>query len=145
MLQRIQSIFLFLAGLASFLLLAFPFAATPTAVAGSTLFADGQFGIDDNIGVTIFFLLGGGLAFLAIFMFKNRTGQIRLSILAFIANLIGLVLAIVFFMQENQLGETPVEDKMGLYMPIIAFITLLLAIRYIQKDDKLVSSMDRLR
>ncbi|MBR9922276.1 MAG: DUF4293 domain-containing protein [Bacteroidetes bacterium] len=145
MLQRIQSVFLFLAALASLLLFVFPFAATPTAVPGSDLFADAVFNIQDNIAILIFFVLGGLLALLSIFQFKNRTGQIRLGILAFIANLIGLVLAVIFFMQENNLGETAVDDQMGLYLPILAFVFILLAIRFIRKDDNLVRSMDRLR
>lgn len=145
MLQRIQSIFLFVAAIASFLLFVFPFAVSSTEIAESPLFADGEFDVQDNIAVLIFFVIAGLVAFGAIFAFKNRMSQIRLGILAFIANLIGLILAVVFFMQENQLGENTVEDQFGIYLPFIAFICILIAIRFIRKDDNLVKSMDRLR
>ena len=108
MIQRIQSIFLFLAAASSFLLLLFPFASTDAPVAASEMFADSAYSVQDNTGVLVLFLLGGGLALLAIFLYRNRGGQIRLAILAFIANLIGLVLALVYFMQDNKLGTTEV-------------------------------------
>ncbi len=146
MIQRIQSIFLLLAAAAAFALFAFPFASTPSAVATSEMFADGQYNLSDNIALLILFCLAGGLAFISIFMFKNRKTQLLVGRLAIVANIIGLVLAIALFMQDkDKLGTVDPEDGVGLYLPFLFLVFALLAARFIGKDEKLVKSMDRLR
>ena len=88
----------------------------------------------------------GFFSFISIFMFKNRKTQLLLNRFAFVANIIGLVLALVFFYTSSEsLGNAEPEDGLGLYLPILFLIFSLLAMRYIRKDDNLVSSMDRLR
>ena len=146
MLQRIQSIFLLLAGAASLALFGVPFAKTPQAVAGSTLFADGVYNVQDQIALMVLFAVAGALAIAGIFLFRNRTLQMRMAIFAFIANLIGVVFGVIFFMQNSSdVGEKPISDGIGAYLPIGAMILALLAYRFINKDEKLVRSMDRLR
>lgn len=146
MIQRIQSIFLLLAGAASFSLFGLPFASTSEAIASSQLFADGVYDLFDTTALIAFFGLAGLLSIIGIFVFKNRKLQMRLTIFAFIANLLGVVLGIVFYMQNSQdVGEQVVNDGAGIYMPVLSFVLLLLAYRFINKDEKLVRSMDRLR
>ena len=145
MIQRIQSIFLFLAGGASLGLIGAPFASTSESIASSTLFSDGVYNIMDSPALLAIFAIAGVLALVAIFLFKNRKLQMRLTIFAFIANLLGIALSVIFFMQNEDVGEQAVNDELGIYLPIASFILLLLAYRFINKDDKLVSSMDRLR
>ena len=147
MIQRIQSIFLFLAGGLSFGLLGLPFATTDKQVASSQIFSDSLFNLNDNIALLIFFCIAGALAIIDIFLYKNRQLQIRLGIFAFIANIIGLLLGLILFMQDpiTEAQGVEVDDGAGLYMPIVAGILLLLAIRFIRKDEKLVRSADRLR
>ena len=146
MIQRIQSIFLFLAGGASFSVLGFPFATTDQPQSTSELFADSVYNTQDNIALMVFFGLAGLLAIADIFMYNNRPLQIRLGIFAFIANVIGLVLGIYLLMAEgDNFSYQIVDDGLGAYLPIVAGILLLLAIRFIRKDEKLVRSADRLR
>lgn len=146
MIQRIQSIFLLLSGVACFGLLALPFAATAEPVAQSVFFADGLFNILDHPAIMAIFLVAGGLSLLSIFLYKNRTNQARLAQLAIVANIIGLILAVVLFMQDAAVQtEVVVDDKLGLFLPPISLVFLFLAIRAIRKDDKVVRSMDRLR
>lgn len=146
MIQRIQSIFLLLAGGASFSLFGLPFALTTEAVATSQLFADSAYNLMDTPALMAMFGLAGLLAIVSVFIFSNRKLQMRLIIFAFIANLLGVVLAIVFYMQNSQdIGDTMVNDGVGMYLPLASFILLLLAYRYVNKDEKLVRSMDRLR
>lgn len=146
MLQRIQSVFLLLAGLASLSLFGAPFATTPQAVEGSTLFADAAYNIQDQPALMALFGLAGLLAIISIFLFRNRLLQMRMSIFAFIANLIGIVLGVLFFMQNSQdVGDKAIDDGIGLYLPVAAMILALVAYRFISKDEKLVRSMDRLR
>ena len=146
MLQRIQSIFLLLAGAASLGLFGVPFATTPQAVEGSMLFADAAYNVQDQPALMVLFGLAGALALIGIFLFGNRLLQMRMSIFAFIANLIGVVLGVLFFMQNsNDVGGDSIHDSLGAYLPIVAMILLLVAYRFINKDEKLVRSMDRLR
>lgn len=146
MIQRIQSIFLFLAAAASLALWAVPFASTVQAVPNTTIFADRVFNIQDNIGLILLFSAAGILALISIFLYQNRATQMRLTILAFIANLIGVIFGILFYMQNSaEMGNTTVNDGLGVYLPAVTLICTLLAYRFINKDEKLVKSMDRLR
>ena len=146
MIQRVQSIFLFLAAAAAFGLFKFPFATTASEVQSSGLFADGLYNLGDNIALTILFCLAGGLALISIFLFKNRKTQAVVSRFAIIANVIGITLAIILFMQDrDNLGAANPEDSMGLYLPAVFLLFGVLALRFINKDEKTVRSMDRLR
>ncbi|MEM1325615.1 MAG: DUF4293 domain-containing protein [Bacteroidota bacterium] len=149
MIQRIQSIFLFLAGSASFGMFGLPFASTDQPIAQSDLFSDSAYTITDNIALMILFIGAGALSLIAIFMFKNRPLQINLSRVAFVASIIGLVLGIILFINDEitklaaQMPEP--TDGLGVLLPIVAAVMLLLAMRAIGKDEKLVRSSDRLR
>jgi peptidoglycan/LPS O-acetylase OafA/YrhL len=146
MIQRIQSLFLLLAGAGAFSLFALPFATTQDSVASSPLLNDAVFNLQDNVILLILFVLGGALSLGAIFLFKNRKLQMRLARISFIANLLGMVVVAFLYLNDavNQANVDP-KDGIGAYMPIISMILLFLAIRYIKKDDTLVKSMDRLR
>ncbi|MCG8330878.1 MAG: DUF4293 domain-containing protein [Chitinophagales bacterium] len=146
MLQRIQSIFLFLAGGASLGLFGLPFATIPSAIPESTIFADAVYNIQDQIALMALFGLAGAFAILAIFLFRKRTLQMRFAIFAFIANLIGVIFGVLFFMQNSADADAQqINDGFGIYLPIGAMVFTLLAYRFISKDEKLVKSMDRLR
>ncbi|MFT4665516.1 MAG: hypothetical protein ACI8YQ_003319 [Polaribacter sp.] len=147
MIQRIQSLFLLLAAACAFALFAFPFASVPLVDSNASLiFADGMFDIRDHVAMLALFCIAGGLAFVGIFMFRNRKTQLIVARLAIIANIIGLVLALVIFMQESKsLGNVEPNDEMGLFLPMLFLIFGGLALWFIGKDEKLVRSMDRLR
>lgn len=157
MIQRIQTILLLLAGVALVLLLndAFQFAVLDqeaeivTEAAASTAFADGEFTLDDNMILVLAAMGGALLAFLTILLFKNRKLQITLTkIFIFIALIIN---GLVFYLLYKDLGivqdnvDAGFTIKTGSFMPVIAIVLGYLALRFIQKDDKLVKSMDRLR
>ncbi|MCB0661760.1 MAG: DUF4293 domain-containing protein [Saprospiraceae bacterium] len=146
MIQRIQSLFLLLAGAGSLSLFALPFATTQDSVASSPLLNDAVFNLNDNIILLLLFVLGGLLSIGAIFLFKNRTLQMRLARISFIANLLGMVVVAFLYLNDavNQ-GNAEPQDGVGAYMPILSMVLLFLAIRYIKKDDSIVRSMDRLR
>ena len=147
LIQRIQSIFLLLAAAAAFTLFAFPFANSNKMVEGSSLMNDGLYSIQDHVGLLALFSIAGGLAFVSIFLFKNRKNQLLVARLALVANIIGLVLAVLLFMQDKVFAasDAAVDDGMGLYLPILFTIFAFLAQHFINKDEKLVKSMDRLR
>ena len=146
MIQRVQSIFLLLAAVASFSLFAVPLATSGEQVASNDIFSDGVFNIMDHPGLMVFFGLAGALAAIAIFLFKNRRVQMRLTIFSVIALIIGSVLGIVYYMNNSQdLAGVEISDQIGIFLPVISIIFSLLALRFINKDENLVRSMDRLR
>jgi peptidoglycan/LPS O-acetylase OafA/YrhL len=147
MIQRIQSIFLLIASACSFALFGFPFASVDKIVENSALFSnDTVYNLSDNMALLIIYVLAGLLALGAIFLFKNRNQQKTVARVAAVFNLIGIVLAIVFFVKDSVMdsGVTP-NDGIGLYTPIVSFVLILLAVRAIGKDEALVRGMDRLR
>ncbi len=145
MIQRIQSILLLLAAAAVFALFKLPFGSSET-IAASALFSDGVFTIQDHVGLLGLFCAAGAIAFISIFLFNNRPLQLKLSRVAIIANVIGIILAAVLFMQDsNAMGAAVPEEELGLGLPILSIIFAAFAIRFINKDEKLVKSMDRLR
>lgn len=148
MIQRIQTVYLLLAAVASFLLFVLPIASTDAVIAGSDLFADAKYTIQDNIVLTILFVLTGIAALAAIFLFKNRPLQRNLGRVALALTIIGVIFAIVFFMQDGIVNTSEAispADGIGAFLPVLSIIFIVLAIRGINKDEKTVRSMDRLR
>lgn len=157
MIQRIQTILLLLAGVALVLLLndAFKFATLDqeaeivAEAAASTSFADGEFTLDDHMILILAAIGGAMLAFLTILLFKNRKLQITLTkVFIFISLIInGLIFFLLYkdleIVQDNI--DVDFTIRTGSFMPLIAIILGYFALRFIQKDDKLVKSMDRLR
>ncbi|MCB0643979.1 MAG: DUF4293 domain-containing protein [Phaeodactylibacter sp.] len=146
MLQRIQSIFLFFAAGTAFAMAGLPIASSNQAVSNSAFFADKTLTATDHAALLGCFIGAGVLALLSIFLFKNRQSQTRVAIFAFIANFIGLVLTLLFYLQDPAIeANITVNDQIGVYLPFAFMILIILALRFIRKDDKLVKSMDRLR
>ena len=103
-----------------------------------------------NMGVGVLHGLVLLVAIVSIFMFKNRSLQIKLSKLNIL--LIALeVAAIVVYsdLAKSAIGAAPedvvVSFKIGAIIPVLSLILTYLAIRFIKKDDALVRSADRLR
>lgn len=144
MLQRIQTIFLALGAVCSGLLYAFPFARTSTAEQQS-LFDDSLYNLLDHVGLIVLFGVSLILALAAIFLFNNRKRQILVSRLSLLFNILGIFLALILFMNDSKTLKATPDDGLGIYLPILFILFLVLAIRYISKDEKLVKSMDRLR
>ena len=89
-------------------------------------------------------------ALAAIFLFKNRSLQIKIGKLIIL--LIAFQIAAVDMYSDtvkSAMGK-PVEDivvsfDMGAILPVLSLIFAYLAVHFIKKDDKLVRSADRLR
>jgi hypothetical protein len=93
---------------------------------------------------TLLFAISGMIAFIAIFLYKNRKLQIM------IGRILLVVLIILWFYScftawyvLHFVPDIPVAIQFLTSM--ISVILAWLAIRAIQKDDKLVRSLDRLR
>ena len=147
MIQRIQTVFLFLAALAFIALFQFPFAVSDVASKG--FLQDKVFNIFDNPVLIALAGLGGLIALIAIFLFKNRPLQIRLTYLTIITGVLLIVAAVVLFLNEGNsqqiIDKGQISDSIGLYMPVLGLVFGFLAAKFIKKDEKIVRSADRLR
>lgn len=150
MIQRIQTVYLALAAAASLGQFALPYLAA--AVTAPLSFAvpalnDGHLDPTDNIGLLSLTALVSLLALVAVFLFRNRPLQGKLTGGAAIASVLMLVLAGLTTKQTLDAvpaGES-VQFHAGLALPLVALLCAWLAMRNIGKDEKLVRSMDRLR
>ena len=86
------------------------------------------------------------LAFVTIFLFKNRILQIRLCIFNAIL-MFGIYGLFAFFawIMKGQLETASMSFKFALSFPLVSLILDYLAIRNIGADEALVRSLDRLR
>jgi len=145
MIQRIQSLFLLLSSASFWVLFAFPFAGSdkPTAA----FLADQSYNINDHILLLVLTVLGGVVGIIALFLFKNRPFQVKTTYFSLIFSILMPIVVIFLFYNEATVNAMNVEidDKLGIYMPIIGLVSSVLAIRFIRKDEKTVRSMDRLR
>ena len=136
MLQRIQTVYLFLAALSSagliFLLELW------TNPAGESVYAL------DVLWLFSLFMLSAVISLVTIFLFKNRKLQFVLGRLNILLNLI--LLGLFVYWSLNISGETQVSEKgIGMLIPVISIVFLVLANKAIKKDEDLVKSVDRLR
>lgn len=145
MIQRIQSLFLFLCGLGFGGQFMTDFATSTKAI--PVLMADSVYEVQDSpvlLGITI---IGIILPLVAIFLYNNRVLQMRLSTFSLVASIL-LPLVAFLLMYNERTGITAgaeIQDSVGAYLPLVSIITAVLARNYINKDEKLVKSMDRLR
>jgi len=142
MIQRIQSVWLLLAALTSGALFISPLYRYDTAGGEQLLQTTGFYPL--LIIAAIMTLL----PLAAIFMYKERKRQRGMVIGALFACL-GF-LGVMWMKTSNIQKEIPAPTGgqyaiPGALLPAVAIIFLMLAIRGINKDEKLVRSMDRLR
>lgn len=128
MIQRIQSIYMLFAAI---------------AIAAIVFYVPVLKSSDTTVFITDF-MIGQIAAFIALFLclysifqFKNRTKQLLLNQLS------KLAVSIAFFSVFIQRGELA-PDK-GLFLFVLPYVLLIIANRFIKKDEKLVQSADRIR
>jgi hypothetical protein len=158
MIQRIQTVYLSLAVIALALIFAFPLAqffsengAYVLSVTGLKNMVPGE---PEAFAAMVFLPLifvTAGIALLtifAIFQYKNRPFQIKLTNIGVLSSIV-LIMGIFFFyipMIEKKISIVPDYSKaFGIYLPLVALVFLIMANRAIKRDDKLVRSADRLR
>lgn len=139
MIQRIQSIYLLLASIASSALFGLPFATATAQPEG--LLQDGSFDINDHLGLMILAGLIAVVAMGTIFLYKNRKLQMNLGKL----NIVLLVALLVLAACLYSTIQVATNLGLGLALPILVFAFIFLANRSIYKDERLVRSADRLR
>jgi cytochrome c biogenesis factor len=156
MIQRIQSLYLFVVASACSLLFFFPMIDYIDPGKGTyKLFATGMKSYSDIPGLLFFWetfplfvlvIASLVMALITIFLFRKRRTQFQLVNINVLLNV--LLVALVFLLYsrifEKRL-QIPSNYQFGMYIPLISLVFLVLASRSIRKDDALVKSSDRLR
>lgn len=146
MIQRLQSIFLLLAGGSCLGLFGTDAADSKVLIAGSDLFSDGSFNIFDSPVMLGAFATGALLFIAAIFLFKNRPLQVKLASAGLFVAGVGVGFGLYeYFTDIEGVRTDAVVPDVGLAFPILIVVFGMLARRYINKDEQLVRSADRLR
>ena len=143
MIQRIQTVYLLLASIVSGVLI---FVFNLWESLKSSIYALDFLNSDSYILklIPVLFLASAILAFIAIFIFKNRKLQFVIGRLTILINLI--LLGLLIYLSLTLPGEAAVSEKgIGMFIPILAILLIVLANKAIKKDEDLVKSADRLR
>jgi len=138
MIQRIQTVYLGVSMLLSFLLYYFTFYAA---------------GLDGALVVSasshLYLLPTAALVILmhipVIFMFNKRKTQAKLALWLIALLVLYVALGVAAAAQEDQTGLDPSGFRIGAVLPLISIVLVWLARAGILKDEALVRSMDRLR
>lgn len=153
MLQRIQTIWLFFATVSLFGLFLFP---CIQILDGSAKVIKVS-GVYQNIGgqvvqtqpfllLTIATVILGIIPFVIIFFYQNRKKQTIISYFTIIA-ILGHTFWLVQVAKKALEGVVLEIDNygIGMLLPSLSILFIILAVRSIRKDEKLVKSADRLR
>lgn len=158
MIQRIQSVFLFLAFVATVVLYFYPIAGVYSDLHTYKLYVyelknmvPGEaslFTFMTTFPLLLLNIIVGVIAVTSIFLYKNRIRQAKIVRLAILLEIV--FIALVFFVyagiiEKNLFASPEYLEESGMYFPLISLIFLILAYRFIMKDEKLVRSVDRLR
>lgn len=144
MIQRKQSIWLFLAAMLTGALFIFPLFTYQPAMSFEPVVE----GVRNYVPLFLVAAVSTLLPLVTIFMFGNRKRQKGLTIMSMIANAAILLLLMMHIGNvKEKLGEGATVNYAlpGMLLPIAAIIFLILAYRGIRHDDKLIKSLDRLR
>lgn len=136
MIQRIQSVWLLIASIVSFLTLKLSFYS-------GTYLTDNlyhQLNGTENLTLLIPTIALGIIALVTIFLYKNRIVQLRLCLAAI---LVDVLLIVMYFRSLKDFSKGDFAITAVLHLVIIA--ALILASSGINKDEKLIKDSNRLR
>ena len=143
MIQRVQTVYLLITAIISGVLI---FVFNLWKSIEKSIFALDLLKSESNVLklIPVLFLVSAMLAFVAIFIFKNRKLQFVIGRLTILINLI--LLGLLIYVSLTLPGEASVSEKgIGMFIPILAILLLVLVNKAIKKDEDLVKSVDRLR
>ncbi len=140
MIQRKQTLWLLIATASVVLTFMFPFATGEELVEKTAMKQNTEITAGSSFFTLILSIISVGISAIAIFMFKDRKLQMRLSLL-------GLVVAsgifVLYILEMKKLvTSTP---ALWAILPVLSIVCFFLAFRGIRSDEKLVKSLDKLR
>ena len=129
MLQRIQSVFLFISSVITPIMIFF---VPIFELESKEMFAS------DFLWAKVFLFISTLLSLISITLYKNRKKQILLC--SFSRTQITIALILLLFIYKKQMSV-----KIELLLFAIPYLLLILSSYFIKRDDKLVKSSDRIR
>jgi len=159
MIQRVQTIFLFLVAVFMLLVLYFPIwtQINPTMTETMTLTAwsltvidiaeQGVVSTTSTIYIALMALAAAIIAIYSLSQFKNRKKQMMLNMINSLVMVITLGTIVFLTMNANEEfgGQDSGEYMAGFYVIIFAMLMNIVSNRFIRKDEMLVRSVDRIR
>lgn len=147
MIQRIQTVFLFLSAVLAGFLFFIPIASFDL---GNEIVNLSIFGVENHSGALLLLILAVlmlAVPFVTIFMYKKRELQLKLSSFNVFLNALFCGLIFLFYVDNirEKLSAETVVYNFGVYVPLINMVLSILAMRWIKKDIELIKSVDRLR
>jgi len=147
MIQRIQTVYIFISALLIASLMKLKFADLSVNNELYTFVAKGIYNGEElvlnGLAIFIFIPIIALLHFLVIFLYKKRILQIRILVFSLVL-LLGLI-GLFFYFAYAGFSGAKVAFKIPVVFPILAVILDYLAIREIGKDEALVRSLNRIR
>lgn len=145
MIQRIQSVWLLVAALVSSGLFYFSVYKADTISNGVTVTE--VLKATNHYPLLLVAIITVLLPLFAIFNFKDRKRQAGLTMLAILSNISFVTVAMMRIGNMSNATPAPANASYmpGAVLPVVAIAFLIMAIRAIRKDEKLVKSLDRLR
>ncbi len=136
MIQRIQTLWLLLASICAFASLKLPFYFGSLEVPGPTITITPY----DHFMLLVFVIATALMALISIFLFSNRSLQIKMCVVGLVLSLANLM-HYFLYMKNFKTGGLSLYSALSFLVPVF----FILAIRSIYKDQKLLKSLDRLR
>jgi drug/metabolite transporter (DMT)-like permease len=136
MIQRIQTLWLLLASICAFASVKLPFYFGSLEVPGPTVTITPY----DNFMLLVFVIATALMALVSIFLFSNRSLQIKMCVVGLVLSLANLM-HYFLYMKNFKTGGLSLYSILSFLVPVF----FILAIRSIYKDQKLLKSLDRLR
>lgn len=151
MLQRIQTLYLFIAAAIVATLVKIPILHLKTSSSAFIVKYNGliDFATKDYVsgnltGLALLVLIVL-LPLIAIFLYKNRKLQIKFCNYSMLLNVLFLFdMGYYSYQLQEELGAK-IGFEIGVIFPVLAIVILLLAKRNIRKDEELIRSVDRIR
>lgn len=153
MIQRIQTIWFFLAAVASALLFCIPcslLTVGSNSESAFTLTALGLQGVDGTTlryswGILTFSTVQTILPIVALLSYKNRKRQKLLSTCMLLGHILLLGTIIAYSYAYASDLKASVGYYYGMALPVVGYILVRLALRGVQKDEDLIRSTERFR
>ncbi|GAA0880763.1 DUF4293 domain-containing protein [Algoriphagus jejuensis] len=156
MIQRVQTIFLFLVVIAMGITVGLPIWEQVTTDSTWSLSAFALIHVDaagqeiESVSkwyIAALAAFAGLLALISIFQYRNRGKQMMINM---VNSLLMVALVVTVFLTTNGINEDIASSvagtyKLGFWAILVAMVCNMLANRFIRKDEALVRSVDRIR
>jgi hypothetical protein len=152
MIQRIQTIFIFISFVLSLLLIFLPFAEI---LVGAQIYKYNAFSIsllsENNEIITHTYpiisliVILSLLLLLSILLYKKRLLQLRLCFISIMLSFGIYGIGYFYIYKISSEYETIINYSYTVIFPLISIVLLIMAMRSIKKDEKLIRSLDRIR